>query len=161
LFVVFFHEGKGKKNLQSWTIVLDLSNYISTCHSKKIRINFIHPNLTLSSLGPTITPWPFWNFHFDHPWQHHFTLFPTKQGQGEDHEASWKKNLCCWDLYTRCKNRLQVLGPTIRMNDHIFWYNQCCGWQLNFCIIQLPIARRPKVFLKSAPLSKQRFWQMQ
>jgi hypothetical protein len=47
---------KKKEHLQSQAIFLDLSNYISTWHSKKIPTNLIHPNLTIFSLGPTIAP---------------------------------------------------------------------------------------------------------
>ncbi len=60
-----------------------------------------------------------------------------------------------------CESRLQVLGRIIRMNDQTFWINNWhCERQLNFCISQLLIVGRPKALQKSAPLSRQRFWQM-
>jgi hypothetical protein len=99
-FFIFFREGKEKKivTISSHYSILDLPNYISTCYSNNLHTNVVHPNLTFSSLVPTTTPSPRWNFHFDHPWQHHYVFFPTKQGQGEDHEASWEQNLHCWYL---------------------------------------------------------------
>jgi hypothetical protein len=51
-----------------------------------------------------------------------------------------------------CENLLQIVGPIIRMNDRVIRINdQCCGRQLNYYIIQLPIAKRPKALQKSRP----------
>jgi hypothetical protein len=44
-----------------------------------------------------------------------------------------------------CENLFQIVGPIIRMNDRVVRINdQCCGRQLNYYIIQLPIAKGQK-----------------
>jgi hypothetical protein len=77
-FVCFIFLNK-KKKLKHWTTILDQLNYISTCHSNNFHTNVVPSNLTFSLLKPTIKPSPFWNFHFVHPWQHHFVFFPFAQ----------------------------------------------------------------------------------
>jgi len=48
-------------------------------------------------------------------------FFPTKQKQREDHEASWEKKISIVEIFKHgvCRNYLQVLRPTIRMNEHV------------------------------------------
>ncbi len=158
--VVFFLIGKEKKQLKFQAISLDMLNYISIFHSNNLHTNVVHPNLIFSSLEPTTKPSPFWNFHFDHLWQHHSMFFPSKHGQWEDHDASQQQNLHVeiskWGI---CESWLQVFGPIIRTHDQVFWINNLiCGQQFNPCIIKLPIIGRPKTLQNNGPLSKQGFW---
>jgi len=146
---------KRKEQLQSWTNILDLPNYISTCHSNNLRTNIVHPNLTLSSLGPTFHP-------------HHYEKFiwivlenitlcsqPNKDKERIMKLHKNKISIVENSKWGVCGNQLQVLGPTIRTNDQIFRItNRHYGWQLCFHIIQLPITKRPKVLQKNAPLTK-------
>ncbi len=98
-FWLYFSKQKRKKELlKGWTIVLDLLNYSSICHSSNLHPNVVHPNLNLSSLEPSTRPSPFWKIHFVHPSQHHIVFFRSTQEQGEDHGASPKQNPHCWDL---------------------------------------------------------------
>ncbi len=144
--VIFFVKKKRKKQLQSWAIVLDLPNYISTCHSNNLHTNVGHLNLTISSWHPPLHP-------------HHFEEFiliildnitMCFSQPNKDKERIMKPHenkISIVDISKRgvCGSQLQVLGPIIRTNDQIFQINnRCCGQQLRSCTIQLPIARRPK-----------------
>ncbi len=144
----FSKKEKRREQLQSQAAILDLPNYISTCLFNNLRTNVVHLNLM--------------SFHWDPPLHlQHFEEFiwiilnniimcfsqPNKDK--EKIMRPHKKKISVVDISKQgaCKIWLQVLGPTIRTNDRIFWINnQHCGRQPNFCIIQLLIARRPNTF---------------
>ncbi len=104
LLVVFFLGARNeKKKLTCQTIIMDLLNYISTCHSSNLRINFIHEcSRSFLDWNPPLNLEQFLKFIlvildnitlcFSHP----------HRNKLQDHRASWKQNLVCWNLEMGC-----------------------------------------------------------